>query len=33
VVVEEETQQVQIVITDVPPQEEVVPQAAIEVLY
>ena len=33
VVVEEETQQIQIVIADVPPQEEVVPQAAIEVLY
>ena len=32
VVVEEETQQIQIVIADVPPQEEVVPQAAIEVL-
>ena len=32
-VVEEETQQIQIVIADVPPQEEVVPQAAIEVLY
>jgi hypothetical protein len=33
VVVEEETQQIQIVIADVPSQEEVVPQAAIEVLY
>ena len=33
VVVEEETQQLQIVIADVPSQEEVVPQAAIEVLY
>ena len=32
VVVEEETQQIQIVIADVPPQEEVVPQAAIEIL-
>ena len=33
VVVEEETQQIQIVIADMPPQEEVIPQAAIEVLY
>ena len=33
VVVEEETQQIQIFIADVPSQEEVVPQAAIEVLY
>ncbi|HUV66785.1 MAG TPA: hypothetical protein VMW24_23050 [Sedimentisphaerales bacterium] len=33
VVVEEETQHIQIVIADVPPQEEVIPQAAIEVLY
>ncbi len=32
VVVEEETQQIQIVIADVAPQEEVVPQAAIEIL-
>ena len=32
VVVEEETQQIQIVIADVPSQEEVVPQAAVEVL-
>ena len=32
-VVEEQTQQIQIVIADVPPQEEIVPQAAIEVLY
>jgi len=32
VLVEEETQQIQIVIADVPPQEEVVPQAAIEIL-
>jgi hypothetical protein len=33
VVVKEETQQIQIVIANVPPQEEVVPQAAVEVLY
>ena len=32
VVVEEETQQIQIVVADVPPQEEVIPQAAIEIL-
>ena len=32
VVVEEETQEIQIVLADVPPQEEVIPQAAIEVL-
>ena len=32
-VVEEETQQIQIVIADVASQEEVVPQATIEVLY
>jgi len=32
-VVEEETQQIQIVIADVPPQEEVVPQAAVEILH
>ena len=33
VMVQEETQQIQILIADVPPEEEVVPQAAIEVLH
>ena len=33
VVIEKETQQIKIVVADMPPQEEIVPQAAVEILY